>query len=85
MMTKETLLTDWHLMRWLRLGMGLYASTVAFQLHDILSGIIAAFLLFQAVSNTGCGGANGCSVPTSVKRNVGKIESVAFEEEKAKK
>ncbi|GAB2629617.1 hypothetical protein GCM10027035_24780 [Emticicia sediminis] len=80
MMTKETLFTNWHFMRWLRLGMGLYAAVVALQLRDPLSGLIAALFLFQAVTNTGCCGANGCSVPTSSKRNSRKIEEVEFEE-----
>ncbi len=84
MITKETILTGWHFMRWLRLGMGLYAATVAFQLHDPLSGFIAAIFLFQAVTNTGCCGANGCAVPTSSKRNTGKVEDIEFEELKTK-
>jgi hypothetical protein len=68
MITKTNLLTNWHLMRWLRLGMGLYAATVAAQSHDPLAGIIATIFLFQAISNIGCCGANGCTVPTSSKR-----------------
>lgn len=84
MIRKETILTGWHLMRWLRLGMGLYAATVAFQLHDPLSGFIAAIFLFQAISNTCCCGANGCAVPTSTKRSTREIENVEFEEIKTK-
>lgn len=79
MITKETIFSGWHLMRWLRLGMGLYAATVAFQLHDPFSGFIAAIFLFQAISNTGCCGANGCAAPTSTKGSRGKIENVEFE------
>jgi hypothetical protein len=79
MMTKETLLTGWHFMRWLRFGMGLYAATVALQMHDPLSGFIAAIFLFQSFTNTGCCGANGCAIPTSVKRNTGKAEAIEFE------
>lgn len=67
-------------MRWLRLGMGLYAAVVAIQLHDPLSGIIAALFLFQAATNTGCCGANGCAVPTSTKRGLNKTEELEFEE-----
>lgn len=81
MMTKETLLTNWHFMRWLRLGMGLYAAVVALQLHDPLSGFIAALFLFQAVTNTGCCGAGGCAVPSS-KNNSAELKEVDFEEVK---
>ncbi len=84
MITKARILTGWHFMRWLRLGMGLYAATVALQMHDPLSGFIAALFLFQAVTNTGCCGANGCAVPTSSKGNTGKVEDIEFEELKTK-
>lgn len=81
MMTKETLFTNWHFMRWLRLGMGLYAAVVALQLHDPLSGIIAALFLFQAITNTGCCGAGGCAVPSS-KRRSAEVKEIDFEEVK---
>lgn len=80
MITKETLFTNWHFMRWLRLGMGLYAAVVALQLHDPLSGFIASLFLFQVATNTGCCGVNGCSVPTSAKRSSRKTEEIEFEE-----
>ncbi|MFN3488081.1 MAG: hypothetical protein ACK4YV_03065 [Emticicia sp.] len=81
MMAKETLLTNWHFMRWLRLGMGLYAAVVALQLHDPLSGFIATLFLFQAVTNTGCCGAGGCAVPIS-KRTSAEVKEIDFEEVK---
>lgn len=46
MMTKETLLTNWHFMRWLRLGMGLYAAVVALQLHDL--GVYCGFVFIPS-------------------------------------
>lgn len=81
MMTKETLLTNWHFMRWLRLGMGLYAAVVALQLRDPLSGFIAALFLFQAVTNTGCCGAGGCAMPNS-KKSSADVKEIDFEEVK---
>jgi len=77
-MIKETLLSGWHFMRWLRLGLGIFIAIQAIQTHDTLSGFIAAFFLFQAVTNTGCCGANGCAVPKRSKSD--KIEEVEFEE-----
>jgi hypothetical protein len=62
---KQMLFTGWHLMRWLRLGLGIFISVQAIQNYDPFSGFIAAFFLFQAVTNTGCCGANGCAVPVS--------------------
>lgn len=70
-------------MRWLRLGFGVFIAIQAIQTHDALSGLIAAFFLFQAATNTGCCGANGCAVPTT-KKNPDKIEEVEFEKLKTK-
>lgn len=50
-------------MRWLRLGLGLLLAVQAYQMHDTLSGLLAGFLFFQALTNTGCCGNNNCSVP----------------------
>lgn len=79
----QTLFTGWHLMRWLRLGLGIFIAIQAIQTNDTLSGFIAAFFLFQAVTNTGCCGANGCAVPIT-KDKSDKIEDVEFEEIKIK-
>lgn len=81
MMNKETLLTNWHFMRWLRLGMGLYAAFVALQLHDPFSGLIATMFLFQSITNTGCCGAVGCAIPIS-KKSMTKTKEINFEEVK---
>ncbi len=62
-MTIQSLRTNWHFMRWLRLGLGIFIGVQAIQMHDTFSGFIAAFFLFQAVTNTGCCGASGCAVP----------------------
>ncbi|MBK5277963.1 MAG: hypothetical protein JJE09_03765 [Bacteroidia bacterium] len=76
---RQTLFTNWHFMRWLRLGIGIFISVQAIQMHDVFSGFIAAFLLIQVVTNTGCCGASGCAVPTS-KQQSNKIEEVEFDE-----
>jgi len=82
-MIKETLFTGWNLMRWLRLGLGVFIAIQAIQIHDTLSGFISAFFLFQAVTNTGCCGSRGCAMPIT-KNKSGEIEDVEFEEIKAK-
>ncbi|MFN8358046.1 MAG: hypothetical protein U0Y10_26525 [Spirosomataceae bacterium] len=66
-------------MRWLRLGMGAYGAIQAIQLHDTLTGLIAAFFLFQAITNTGCCGATGCS-STNIQEPVQEVEEIHFEE-----
>ena len=62
---KQILFTGWHIIRWVRLGLGILIAVQAIQNHDPFSGFIAAFLLFQAATNTGCCGVNGCAVPVS--------------------
>jgi hypothetical protein len=83
-MTKQTLLTGWHFMRWFRLGIGVFIAVQAIQMHDPVSGFISVFFLFQALTNTGCCGANGCAVPTSANINRSNVEEIEFEELKTK-
>ena len=66
-------------MRFLRLGLGIYIAVQAVETLSVFSGVVAAFLIFQAVTNTGCCGSNGCSVPTK-KTNSDKTEEIEFEE-----
>lgn len=80
-MIKETLLTDWNFMRILRLGLGIYISVQAVETQSIISMIFAVFFLFQAISNTGCCGSNGCSVPIKKKKS-DKTEEIEYEEVK---
>ena len=76
---KQMLFSNWHFVRWFRLGIGLFIGYQALQLHDSLSGFIAAFFLFQAVTNTGCCGASGCALPNPPQKNI-NTEEVKFEE-----
>lgn len=81
---KATLLYNWNFMRVLRLGLGIFIAIQAIKTHDVFSGLIATFLLFQSVTNTGCCGSQGCSTPVS-KTNSDKTEDVEFEEIKSDK
>ncbi|MFM9943840.1 MAG: hypothetical protein ACKVQB_01265 [Bacteroidia bacterium] len=78
-MVRETLLTGWNFMRWLRLGLGVFIGIQAIQMHHPISGFIAAFFIFQAVTNTECCGVTNCSAP-SIKTNIDKIEELEYEE-----
>jgi len=64
---KQLLLTNWHAMRWIRLILGIALSIHAFVSHDVLSGMMGMFLLFQAILNAGCCGTGGCEVPMKKK------------------
>ena len=78
-MDKQTLLTNWNFMRFLRLGIGIYIAVQAIDTQSVFSGIVAVFFIYQAVTNTGCCGSNGCAVPLK-KSNPDKTEEVDFEE-----
>lgn len=78
-MIKKLLLSNWHFMRILRLGTGIFFAINAIKTHDSISGIISAFLLFQAITNTGCCGATGCSTPTA-KKNTENSKEIEYEE-----
>ena len=75
----ENLFINWHFMRWLRLGLGIFLAVQSVQYHDAFAGMIAAFLLIQVVTNTGCCGSGGCSVPSAGQRE-SNTEVVDYEE-----
>jgi hypothetical protein len=81
---KQTLITQWNLMRVIRLGAGIFLAIQAVQMHDSIAGFISAILLFQAITNTGCCGASGCAVP-AVTKNSDATQEVEYEEIKEKK
>jgi len=67
----------------MRLGLGLYVAYYAILNKDALSGMLGAFLLYQALANVGCCGVGGCEIPSKNSSNK-QIEEVEFEEIKSK-
>jgi hypothetical protein len=59
---KTLLLSDWHLIRVVRLVFGTMAVTAGFTKGDVLAGAVGGLLLYQAIWNVGCCG-NSCAVP----------------------
>lgn len=82
-MNTQTLLTGWNFMRGLRLVLGVIFLMQAIEMRDIITGLIATFFLYQAVTNTGCCGTAGCAVPMN-KTNIDDVQDVDFEEIKNK-
>lgn len=77
---KQTLFTNWHAMRWVRLGFGLFLAVQAIQLFDVFSGVVSAFFLFQAATNTGCCGAAGCATTPTATAKTNSADDIQFEE-----
>ena len=78
---KERLLTNWHLMRIMRLGIGIMMLVMGIQSRDWALGLFSSFFLFQAITNTGCCGSQACNAP--VRRSAIKKEAeIEYEEVK---
>ena len=68
---KNIFLTNWGLNRTIRLILGLIITYQAIIHKDPIAGLLAFFLLFQSVTNTGCCGSS-CAIPTN-KNNTPKV------------
>ncbi len=68
---KNIFLTNWGLNRTIRLILGLIITYQAIIHKDPIAGLLAFFLLFQSVTNTGCCGSS-CAIPTN-KHNTPKV------------
>jgi hypothetical protein len=62
---RQTLFTQWHVVRILRLVIGIFFMGQAIALRETLTGIIASLLIFQPLTNTGCCGVGSCSIPST--------------------
>lgn len=60
--------TQWSIGRWIRLGIGVAFLFDAYYKQSEMVAFFGAFLLYQALWNTGCGlGNNTCAPSNSVK------------------
>jgi len=59
---KQMIVSNWHFMRVLRLGAGLFIAYQAWQDGTILVGLLGSIFIFQAISNTGCCASGTCAV-----------------------
>ena len=60
---KDRLTTNWHLMRIMRGGIGLMMLVMGIQSKDWALGLFSSFFLYQAITDTGCCGSQGCATP----------------------
>ena len=72
---KQRLLTNWHIMRILRLGIGIWLLIAGITMKDWAAGFFSIFFLYQAVTDTGCCGASGCS--PGINRTANKTTDLA--------
>lgn len=73
---KYNLVNNWNAIRLIRLALSVIIIVQAVQIHDALFGFLGAFFMYQALSNTGCCGVNGCA-PT-ISKSTEQSEEVEF-------
>ncbi len=79
---RNTILTNWHPMRWVALGIGLFTGISWFAYGEPLAAVISVFFLFQAATNTGCM-VGHCSPAAAVNQKGSEsatIEDIEYEE-----
>ena len=77
---KEIIFSNWNIIRFLRLGIGLVILVQAVIASDIMFGLIGLLFTGMAVFNTSCCGAGACAAPPS-KNDKGSKE-ISYEEVK---
>ena len=82
---KEKGLTNWHLVRIMRLGIGVMLVVMAIQAKDWAMGLFGGFFLYQALTNTGCCGSQECYTPSQRQKvNAAQVEDTTIEYEEIK-
>ncbi len=81
---KQRLVTNWHLMRIVRAGIGIMLLVTGIQNKDWVTGLFSIFFLYQAVMDVGCCGSQGCYTPPIRKYKdivqIKKDEVIEYEE-----
>ena len=75
---KYNLLNNWNVIRVIRLVLSVIIMAQAIQIHDALFGFLGCFFMYQALSNTGCCGVNGCA--SAIQKNTDNSEQTEFTE-----
>ena len=75
---KQSILSNWTVIRFLRLGMGIAILVQAVIAKDILFAIFGLAFTAMPVFNIGCCGTQGCNVPQN--KNQYKTKGITYEE-----
>jgi hypothetical protein len=76
---KQTILSNWNFMRFLRLGLGIFIMVQSAMAKDLTMGILGLLFTIMPVFNIGCCGVGGCST-VSPKRSAETTKDITFEE-----
>ena len=75
---KQTILSNWTFMRFLRLGLGIAIIVQAVIAKDVLFVFFGLAFTAMPVFNIGCCGTAGCAVPS--KKEPGTTKDITYEE-----
>ena len=75
---KQTILSNWTFMRFLRLGLGIAIIVQAVIAKDVLFVFFGLAFTAMPVFNVGCCGTNGCYTPA--KKNTESTKDITYEE-----
>ena len=76
---KQQLLSNWSMMRMVKLVLSIIILIQSVQHHDLMFGFLGGIFLTQTLLNMGCCGVGGCAVPMK-KNDSSTIQDVQFEE-----
>ncbi len=80
---KNRILSNWSLMRVIRLVLAGVVLTEAFRSNEVILGLLGVILLTQSVLNVGCCGSSGCDIDHAANKprsSEKSIEEVTFSE-----
>jgi len=75
---KQQILSNWNVMRFVRLGLGIAIIVQAVIAGDWMMGILGVLFTAMPVFNIGCCAAESCN--TAVKKNVSTSKEISYEE-----
>ena len=62
------ILSNWHLTKVFRLGIGMEMLAAGIQKRDWMVGLLSTIYLYQTLTNTGFCGVQGCDIPKKEKQ-----------------
>ena len=76
----HTVFRNWHIRRFLGLGIALFMLSQTILLKDGLLAIFTAVMFVQVIGNIGCFGSKGCAVDVSSSKESNSEKEITFTE-----
>ena len=79
---RQLLTSNWNGARIFRVSLGIAVIIYAIIKHDSMMGWAGGLVLLMGISNSGCCGVGGCSIPKTSAKSKVATEDTSFEEVK---